>query len=279
MSGNPTTIGECLTRARRDLPRLEADVLTAHALNTARSVLYAFPERPVASDAASRHAQWVSRRGAGEPVAYIIAEREFWSLPLKVTADVLIPRPDTEVLVSAALERMQRRQRKVSVADLGTGSGAVALAIKKERPAACVVALDVDQRCVELAITNGAMLDLDIDVRLSDWFQNLEGRFDLIVSNPPYVADNDPHLGRGDVAFEPRRALLGGPDGLDALRLIVTGAPGYLRGGGWLGVEHGYQQHRAVTTMFASRGFTNVATLRDTSGHARVTVGQHTGAR
>ena len=265
------TIGACMRRARQRLPRLEADVLAAHALGVPRSHLYAFGERPVEATADARIADWVGRRAEGEPVAYIVGTREFWGLALEVTPACLIPRHDTETLVAAALERTGPDAR---VLDVGTGCGAVALAIASERADAKVVATDIDPRCVALCRRNAARLALAIDVHAADLFDGVEGEFDLIASNPPYVGSDDPHLQRGDLRFEPSSALDGGDGGLDVMERLVARAPAHLADGGWLCVEHGCEQGRAVRDLFAMSGFEAIERHLDLARRPRVTVGR-----
>ena len=205
------TIGACAAFARARLDDLEADTLTCSALGISRATLHAFAERAVAPAAASLLESWVERRTAGEPVAYILGRRGFWRFDLEVTPGVLIPRPDTETLVAAVLPLVNDGCR---VLDIGTGSGAVALAIAVEKPSAQVTATDIDAQCIALCRRNAQRLGIDLRLRVADCFDGLDERFNVIVSNPPYVAANDPHLQRGDVRFEPRLALVGGPDGL-----------------------------------------------------------------
>lgn len=266
-----TTIGACLTAARSYLPDMEADALTARALDLQRSTIYAFPERRVTNQLVARHATWIDRRRRGEPVAYITGEREFWSIPLRVDDRVLIPRPETELLVEAALIRMSNEAR---VLDLGTGSGALAIAIAKTRPTSQVLGIDCDPQCIELARCNAGRLGITVAFKQSDWFSGVENIFDVIVANPPYIAENDPHLNEGDVRFEPRTALTAGSDGLSALRHIVQEAPTFLNTKGWLLVEHGWDHHELVQAMFHTAGFNQVSTQADLSMNPRITLGQ-----
>ncbi len=232
--------------------------------------MYAFPERPVSARRARRLDGWVDRRQRGEPVAYILGEREFWSLPLRVDSRVLIPRSETECLVEAALARIGREAK---VLDLGTGCGAVALAIAASRPNARVLGADRDPGCVHVARGNARRLGLTATFVLSDWYRAFPAgeRFDVIVANPPYVADEDPHLARGDLRFEPRAALAAGPDGLDALRQVIREAPAHLEAGGWLLVEHGHEHRSPVRKMFAAQNFEDIETTQDLAGLPRVT--------
>ena len=275
---HPPTIGDCVAFARCRLPRLEADVLTAHALAVPRSHLYAFQERPVSRSAGIRAAGWVERRASGEPVAYILGEREFWSLALAVTPDALIPRPETETVVAAALERIGPEAR---VADLGTGCGAIALAIASERPGAGVLATDIDPACAELCRRNAARLqvaatqaDPGVAVVVADLFDGIGNVFDVIVSNPPYVAASDPHLHRGDLRFEPRVALDGGERGLRVIERLIREAPAHLADGGWLCIEHGCTQHHEVRDLFVAAGFDAIECFPDLGRRPRATVGR-----
>lgn len=282
MSTAGQTIGDCVGFARRRLPRLEADVLTAYALMVSRSDLYAFQERPVNQTVGARVAEWVERRTGGEPVAYILGQREFWGLALEVTPDTLIPRPETETLVGAALARTAPDAR---VADVGTGCGAIALAIASERPAAQILATDIGLACVELCRRNADRLQLaatpagrGVGVVAADLFDGIGGEFDVIVSNPPYVATGDAHLQRGDLRFEPRLALDGGACGLRVIARLIREAPGHLVDGGWLCIEHGCTQHQAVRDLFHAAGFDAIECSPDLERRPRATVGRKPGA-
>lgn len=284
MHANPTqslesllAVGAAELESSSPSARLDAELLLAHALDRPRSYLRAHGEDP-AGPAAAVYAELITARRSGKPVAHLLGEREFWSLPLKVTADTLIPRPDTETLVARALTHLDIGTPAL-VLDLGTGSGAIALALASERPDARVLATDRSPSALAVAQDNRQRLGLDnVQFRESHWFAALEAaNFDLIVSNPPYVAENDPHLRQGDVRFEPRDALSSGPDGLDDLREIIGAAPRWLRAGGWLLVEHGFDQADAVSGLFVRAGFGNVASHRDDAGHRRLTEGQWRG--
>lgn len=256
--------------------RLETELLLAAAAGRRRSWLRAFPETLLDAAAVTRFRELVARRAAGEPVAQLLGRREFWSLELTVSPATLIPRPETEELVARALELLPEHEA-AEVLDLGTGSGAIALALAHERPRLRVLAVDRSPAALAVARGNARRLGLTgLRFLAGDWYAALRGgpRFALIVSNPPYVAENDPHLGRGDLRFEPREALAAGRDGLDALRRVIGGAPQYLRPGGRLLVEHGRDQGAAVRALFAGAGFTAVATRRDLAGHERLTEGQ-----
>lgn len=257
-----------------DSPRADADILLAHVLGRPRSYLLAWPERELSPSQWAAFQALVERRAHGEPVAYLTGSREFFGLDLAVSNAVLIPRPETELLVEAALERLPGGP--CMVADLGSGSGAIALAIAKMRPKARVVAVDASRQALEVARTNAERLDLrNVELREGDWCKGLaDERFDMIVSNPPYLCEDDPHLARGDVRFEPAMALASGVDGLDAIRAIVACAPLHLSPGGWLLFEHGFDQAEAVAGLMRKAGFIDVESLRDLLGHGRVTLGR-----
>lgn len=277
-----TRVADCLRRAAAQLPveaaRIEAEVLLAHALGRSRSWLYAHADDPLEAAAEQRFAALLAQRLRGEPVAHVVGHREFWSLTLSVNVDTLIPRPETERLVELALERLPPGQAR-TVLDLGTGSGAIALAIASERPHARVTAVDASAGALALAQKNAARLGLG-RVRFlgGDWYSPVaDERFDLIVSNPPYIAEDDPHLEQGDLRFEPRTALASGADGLDDMRRIVEAATGHLQPEGWLLVEHGWSQGDAVRALFTAAGLVAVATATDLEARERVTLGQQAG--
>lgn len=265
------TLGACAAYARRRLPRREADLLVRRAARVPRTHLYAFGERSVNATSSAAVRGWVSRRRAGEPLAYILGERGFWGLDLEIAPCAMIPRLDTETLVAAALPLVGAHAK---VLEVGTGCGAVALAIASERPAAHIVATDIDPRCVALARRNAERHGLAVRVRLADGFGGPCERAHVIVSNPPYIAASDPHLRRGDLRFEPRRALVAGATGLEFLARLAAEAPAHLEAGGWLVVEHGHEQGPAVTALFRQAGFGQLATQRDMEGRPRVTLGR-----
>ena len=261
--------------AASDSARLDAEVLLAYAMQKPRSFLFAHGDEAVAEDSEAAFDALLARRRDGEPIAYITGEREFWSMPLKVTPDTLIPRPDTERLVEIALQTID--QNTISrVADLGTGSGAIALAIAKERPNCRVTATDVHAATLDVAARNARALSLNnVEFVTSDWTGAIgDRRFDLVVSNPPYVAIGDAAL--ADLRYEPARALESGADGLDDIRRLVREARDIVAPGGWLLLEHGADQGGAVQELFDSAGWENIRTWNDYAGHARVTGGTST---
>lgn len=264
--------------AASDSPAADADCLLCAVLACTRTWLRTWPERSLTDEQLERLQSLAERREAGEPIAHLLGEREFWSLPLQVSAATLIPRPDTEVLVEQALARVPVDASGVRVLDLGTGTGAIALALKSERPGVDVWAVDRIAAACELARDNATRLALTIEVRCGSWFEPVqEERFTLIASNPPYIDEQDPHLEQGDVRFEPRSALVAAGAGLADLQHIVAQAPEHLLPGGWLLLEHGWQQGAAVRALLLQRGFHAVATVRDYGDQERVTLGQWEG--
>jgi release factor glutamine methyltransferase len=232
------------------------------------------PEQILTREQGDRFAEWLRRRRAGEPVAYITGEREFYSLAFKVTPAVLIPRPETELLVEFALERAAAAA-PAGVLDLGTGCGCVAVAIAKHRPRARVTATDVSPKALAIARGNATRHSASIEFIESDWLEALAGRrFDLIVANPPYVAANDSHLDQGDLRFEPRAALVGGADGLACVRTIVARARAHLERGGSLFIEHGHDQAARCRALLLSQGYTDVMSRRDLAGIERASGGR-----
>jgi len=246
----------------------EARVLLAAACGFSEASVVAYPERQLSDETETRFRDFVQRREKGEPVAYILGHKEFYGLDLIVNPAVLIPRPETELLVDLALQRAFS-----SVVDLGTGSGAIALAIKHQRPKARVVAVEASAAALTVARRNASRLNLDIEFRHGEWLNPLAGeQFDLIVANPPYVAEGDHHL--GSLGFEPRGALVAGPDGLDSIREIARDAPRYLVPGGWLLVEHGMGQHGAVRALLSRAGLDEVDSCPDLARIPRVAGGK-----
>ena len=254
--------------------RLDAELLLAAALGKSRSYLHTWPEKIVSSEAALTFAEYLLRRRAGEPVAYILGQQGFWNLDLEVAPHTLIPRPDTELLVETALALLPASPARVL--DLGKGSGAIALSLASERPTWHVTAVDRVLEAVALAERNRQRLQLDnVNVFTSHWFSALaDQRFDLIISNPPYIAAGDVHLAEGDVRFEPESALVAGADGLDDIREIITASAQHLNAGGWLMLEHGYDQAAAVRQLLQDAGFAAVESRKDLGGHERITLGR-----
>jgi release factor glutamine methyltransferase len=254
----------------------EAELLLAAASGRSPAWLRAHGSDPAPLEVRRRAAEHLARRQAWEPIAYILGQREFWSLPLTVGSAVLIPRPETERLVELGLERIPM-DRSCRVADLGTGSGAIALAIARERPKAQVIATDVSAAALAVARGNAARLGLATRVafELGDWYGALarQAPFDVLLSNPPYIAANDRHLRQGDLRFEPVKALASGRDGLEALRILANGARDHLVAGGWLLVEHGFDQGAAVRDLFLRAGLTDITTGLDLARQERVTLG------
>lgn len=280
-----TTLAQALARAQAaGLDRLDAQLLLGHVLGVAagqaRTWLIAHDgdALPAAHDAA--YAALCARRAAGEPLAYLVGEREFHGLALRVSPAVLVPRPDTETLVDWALELLDGElagRATPVVVDLGTGSGAIALAVQHGHPAAQVSAVDLSPEALAVAQDNARRLGLAVTFHAGSWWQPLAGRrFDLVLSNPPYIAGGDPHLAA--LAHEPPLALTPGGDGLDALRAIVAGAPGHLRPGAWLLLEHGFDQAQAVAALLRAQGFDAVQTRHDLPGQPRCTGGRWPGA-
>lgn len=259
-----------------EISPFELELLWCGVLGISRASLRAHPEFTLNKAAELQVNQWVARRKQGEPMAYILGQKEFWSLPLKVNQDVLIPRPETELLVQTVLEKLPKESHQ-RVLDLGTGSGAIALALAHERPNWQIVAVDQSEKALALAKENAKLLSIsNVDFDQSDWFAGVShhaGLFDAIVSNPPYIPKNDPHLNVGDCRFEPMEALKAGPEGLDDLKHIISKAHNYLAPKGWLLVEHGYDQGARVMDLFQKHGFKNILGVQDLAGHNRVVTG------
>jgi release factor glutamine methyltransferase len=275
------TIAEAVKNAAQALaphsesPRLDAELLLATILRLPRSALIARGDEPVATHDESAYSALVRSRAGGVPIAYLIGSREFWSLPLKVSPAVLVPRPETEILVEQALTLLPGDEA-CSVLDLGTGSGAIALSLAHERPRWAVTAVDVSSAALDIAAQNAQDLKLShIHWRLGSWFDPVPGeRFHLIVANPPYIAAQDPALQA--LRAEPAAALVAGPDGLEALAVIIAGAPGHLHARGWLALEHGISQGQDVAQLLQQHGFDSIRTYSDLAGRPRVTLGVHT---
>ena len=256
-----------------DTAVVDCELLLCHVLDVDRSYLKPWPDREVGAAAEKQFQQLLQRRIQGEPVAHLIGTQGFWTLDLRVSPDTLIPRPETELLIEAALELALPEQARVL--DLGTGTGAIALALASERRQWQISAVDLMPKAVELARTNCQHHQLNnVEIFQSCWFAQIPPQhFNLIVSNPPYIEDGDEHLSQGDVRFEPASALVSGVDGLDDLRQLIAESVNYLVDGGWLMVEHGYQQGPAVRKCFHQAGFAAVETRSDLNGLERITLG------
>ncbi len=269
------TLAQALNQARTlGLERIDAQLLLLHALarpDAGRAWLLAHDTDPLAADVRDRFIALCQRRAAGEPVAYLTGRKEFYGLPLQIDARVLDPRPDTETLVDWALEAMSALNTPRMV-DLGTGSGAIALALQHQRPDAQVLAVDASADALAVAQANAQRLGLAVQFQHASWLTGVAGVFDAIVSNPPYIPANDPHLAA--LTHEPLQALASGADGLEDIRTIIAQAPGRLAEGGWLLLEHGYDQANAVRTLLHDQGFAQVQSRNDLAGIARCTGGQ-----
>jgi release factor glutamine methyltransferase len=273
------TVAEALQRTVEKIDRFEAQYLLAHLLGVGRASLIANPDHALDARELSIFESQVAARAKGKPVAYIIGTREFYGREFAVNEHVLIPRPETEIIVEQALARLSSHfwpaDRAIAgVLDLGTGSGIIAITLKLEMPACDVTAVEYSRRALEIAKSNAQRLNADVRVLESNWFSALKGQtFDLIVSNPPYVAKGDPHLTQGDLRFEPVTALtdnVDGAQGLACIRHIIEFAPGYLNPGGWLLFEHGYDQADLCRSLLAERGYDEIASTTDLAGIPRV---------
>jgi release factor glutamine methyltransferase len=269
-----------VARALRDsgLETCDANLLLQSVLGVNRAYLAAHDDQFLNPMQAAAYEEWVQRRKAGEPTAYILGEREFYGLNFKITPAVLIPRPETELLVELALELIPK-EHSCKVLELGTGSGNIALALARHRPLARITAVDCSEQALAVARQNAAQLlgedGRNIVFKNSDWYDALEGEtYHLIISNPPYVASGDAHLREGDVRFEPRQALSGGIDGLDCIRRIIRGAPSRLCKGGWLLFEHGYDEADACLELLTQSGFDQLICANDLAGIPRVSGGR-----
>jgi release factor glutamine methyltransferase len=258
-----------------DQARLEAEVLLAYVLDRQRSHLHAWPEAELSEEQTLRFAELVEQRAEGLPVAYLTGRREFWSLEFEVTADTLIPRPDTELLVEQALALLPANEN-LQIADLGTGSGAIAISLAQERKQWTLCAVDRSFTCVHIAQRNANRLGVrNVAFVNASWCDALaDASLDAVISNPPYVAERDPHLRQGDVRYEPVSALVSGKDGLDDIRLLLEEAPRILKNGGWVLIEHAADQSETIRNLLNTKHFINITTLRDLAGLERVSCAQ-----
>ena len=264
-----------LLKSKLDTSRLDVEVLICHALNWRRAKLYSHSDYLLSQQEQDNILTLINRRLHHEPVAYITGFQEFWSLPFKVSPATLIPRPETEHLVEEALNKIPQEQN-IRVLDLGTGSGAIALSIASERPKARITAVDISEDALAIAEENQHQLQLkNVTLLQSNWFEKLAPtEFDLVISNPPYVAESDPHLSQGDVAYEPSIALSSGSKGLDDIEKILSQVTPYLRPGGWIMLEHGYNQASNVQDLMQKFGFNKIETKKDVAGLDRITFAQ-----
>ena len=269
------TVADALRAAANRIDRIDAELLLLHVVERERIWLFTHDSEVLDDANAAAFDALIARREAGEPVAYLVGTRGFWTLDLTVTPDTLIPRPETERLVELALERIPLNTA-ARIVDLGTGSGAIALAIARERPHSRVIATDASEAALVVARLNAERNSIvNIAFRAGSWFAPVAGeRFDLVVSNPPYIESDDPHLKEGDLRFEPATALAAGHDGLDDLRVIATEAASHLTQRGWLLVEHGWNQGDAVRDLFTAAGLIEVHTATDLEGRDRITLGR-----
>ena len=277
MSG--VNIGSVLVWANNELnnnslsAKLDVDILLCKVLSCQTTYLHAWPEETLTVEQQQEFETLIARRKAGEPIAYLTEKRGFWTLDLAVTEATLIPRPDTETLVECVLDKLSAQN---VILDLGTGSGAIACALADMRRDISVFAMDFSMAALQVAKQNSQTQN--VGLWRGSWSQALaDNAIDIIVSNPPYIAADDPHLQQGDLKFEPQSALVSGVDGLDDLRQIVSDAPRCLKSGGWLMVEHGYDQAKAVSALFSDAGFSGVEGVKDMAGQDRVTYGQYNG--
>lgn len=269
-------IQQTISQLDNDEAHLEANTLLQHVLNVNHAWLIAHAGDEVSPEQHKQFQALLGRRLNGEPIAYILGEREFYGLPFKITQDTLIPRPDTETLVEAALDKIDK-DVSLKILDLGTGTGAIALAIAKHRPKAHMTAVDFTENALMVAQENAANLNIpNVSFIRSNWFDALgDQTFDMIVSNPPYIEDDDPHLSQGDLRFEPHTALASGKDGLDDIRAIIVGAKKHLKPDGWLVIEHGYNQASSVANLLDQSEFNQITHVKDLAGIQRVTLASH----
>ena len=256
-------------------PELDIDCLLMHQLQCDRSYVFTWGDRRLSGSDRVLLDQYLERRLSGEPIAYITGQREFWSFSLETDPNTLIPRPDTETLVEAILDLpVEHRENRLRCLDLGTGTGAIALAVASERKHWLVTGIDFKDEAVQVATRNATRLDLAVEFYRSDWFSEVKGQFDIIVSNPPYIDHTDKHLSEGDVRFEPKSALVANEQGLADIRHLIEQSPHFLVAGGWLLFEHGYQQAEEVTSLFKRNGYQRINSIRDLAGQPRVTFAQ-----
>jgi len=280
------TIAQCLQQSAElqtlsDSPRLDLELILCHLLQKNRTWLFTWSDKILSAAELEQFQQLFARRKAGEPIAHILGQREFWSLPFKVNNSTLIPRPDTELIIEIVVELFAQDDavQPRNCLDLGTGTGAIALAIASEKKHWQILAVDFSADAVALAQENRAHLGFDyVHIQQSDWFAQIPAQqFDVIVSNPPYIDPQDPHLEQGDVRFEPRSALIAGNNGMADIEHIIAQAPRYLTAGGYLLLEHGYDQGEAVRALLNAQHFTQVHSRRDYGGNERITLGQWRG--
>ena len=260
---------------KSDSARLDAEVLICSVLKCERIHLYTYPEKRLSNTDLSSFKKLIKLRIEGHPIAHLIQKREFWSLDLKVTIDTLIPRPETEILVEAALDLIPK-ELPHSILELGTGTGAISIAIASSRNLARITATDIKKAALDVAISNAKSYQLsNINFENANWFDMKDiSTYDLIISNPPYICIDDPHLGQGDVRFESESALVSGKEGLDDLRIIITGAKNHLNNNGWSLVEHGHQQGKTIKQLLKNNNYSTISTLKDYSDLDRVGIGQ-----
>ena len=273
-----STVSEALDWATEQLSesddaRLDSQVLLAYALNVSRTWLFTWPDKALDGATLTAFNALIEERKSGTPIAYITGYRDFWSLRLKVTPDTLIPRADTELLVETALT-LKNVEKSCDVIDLGTGTGAIALSLANECPSWHITATDINPKTLAVAKENATTLELAVRFKESAWFDAINDRYDLVISNPPYIELDDPHLQQGDLRFEPADALASGKDGLDDIRRLVQQALKHLKKDGYLLLEHGYQQAEAVRSLMAKAGYIGIETHQDIEDRDRVTLGK-----
>jgi release factor glutamine methyltransferase len=273
-----STVSEALDWATEQLSesddaRLDSQVLLAYALNVSRTWLFTWPDKALDGATLTAFNALIEERKSGTPIAYITGYRDFWSLRLKVTPDTLIPRADTELLVGTALT-LKNVEKPCDVIDLGTGTGAIALSLANECPSWRITATDINPKTLAVAKENAQTLELAVSFKESAWFDAINDRYDLVISNPPYIESDDPHLQQGDLRFEPAGALASGQDGLDDIRRLVQQALKHLKKDGYLLLEHGYEQAEAVRSLMAKAGYIDIETHQDIEDRDRITLGK-----